>query len=102
VAYLTDFILDEEALELLGGKLSGCDTIICESQYRHDDLELATRNYHMTSVLAARLAARANAKHLVLFHLSDRYSQQDWREMLREAQAVFPATTFASQWNLNP
>jgi len=36
----------------------------------------------------------------VLFHLSDRYTAAEWRAMLAEAQAVFPATSFPESWRL--
>src|SRR5262249_51456262 len=58
VAYLTDFLLDEAAMERLAGVLRGCTAVVCESQYRHADAELATRNYHMTATQAATLAWR--------------------------------------------
>jgi ribonuclease Z len=100
LAYLTDFLLDEPAMERLSGTLQGCRTIICEGQYRHADLELARKNFHMTTVLSATLAQRAGARELVLFHLSDRYQPADWIEMLREARQVFPNTHYPPQWSL--
>ena len=36
IAYLTDFILDEDAVARLLPLLQGCKTIVCESAYRHD------------------------------------------------------------------
>lgn len=100
LAYLTDFLLDEPALERLVPALQGCTTLICESQYRQADLELAWRNYHMTAAQAAELARRAGAGRLVLFHLSDRYQREGWRELLDEAREVFPNTHVAGHWGL--
>jgi ribonuclease Z len=100
VAYVTDFLLDETAADRLAEVLHGCHTIICESQYRHADLPLAQRNYHMTTTLSAQLAKRVAAQRLVLIHLSSRYQTPEWREMLQEAQAIFPAAEFPSSWNL--
>lgn len=100
VAYLTDFRLDAVTSERLSEVLQGIGTVVCESQYRHDDLELALRNYHMTATQAADLARRAAVGQLVLFHLSRRYQPEVWRAMLAEAQAIFPATTFPSHWAL--
>jgi ribonuclease Z len=100
VAYLSDFLLDETALERLAGALQGCQTIVCEGQYRHTDLELAHKHYHMTTVLAAELARRAGAGRLILFHISDRYERSVWLEMLREAREVFPATSYPTHWEL--
>lgn len=98
VAYLSDFLLDEASMELLGERLRGVRTLVCEAQYRHADLDLAQRNFHLTSVLAAQLAARAQVGELVLFHLSDRYERADWLAMLREAREIFPAARFPENW----
>lgn len=98
IAYLTDFLLDEAALSRLESALRGCKVVICESQYRHADRELALRNYHMTCTLAAELSRRADVGELVLFHLSDRYTPDAWIEMLEEARSVFPRTRFPEAW----
>src|ERR1051326_7614039 len=78
LAYLTDFLMDEQAQQRLASALQGCTTIICESQYRIADSDLAARNYHMTATQVAELARRANAQQLILFHLSDRYTKDEW------------------------
>jgi ribonuclease Z len=80
IAYLTDFLLDDAAMDRLTDALRGCRVLICEGQYRHVDLELARKNYHMTTVLAATLAQRARVEELVLFHVSDRYQRDGWME----------------------
>ena len=85
--------------ERLADALHGVGTVVCESQYRQADQELATRNRHMTATQAAALASRAGVGRLVLFHLSDRYRAEQWREMLAEAGAVFPATSFPPRWD---
>lgn len=100
LAYLTDFLLDEPAIERLADFLKGCDRIVCEGQYRHADLDLARKHFHMTTVLSATLAQRANARELVLIHLSDRYQAEEWQEMLREAREIFPNTHYPAQWGL--
>ncbi|HEV2121766.1 MAG TPA: MBL fold metallo-hydrolase, partial [Chloroflexota bacterium] len=101
VAYLTDFLLDGAGMERLSDALRGCDVLICESQYRHADLPLAERNYHMTSVQAAELVRRCGAGRLILFHLSDRYRADIWQEMLAKARAVFPNTHYPEHWQLS-
>jgi ribonuclease Z len=100
VAYLTDFLLDESAMERICPALEGCRVIVCESQYRHADLDLARRNYHMTTVLSATLARRVGAEELVLFHLSGRYDRKGWLEMLQEARQVFPEAHYPPHWYL--
>jgi ribonuclease Z len=98
IAYFTDFYLDEAGIERVAPLLSGCDTLVCEAQYRHADLDLARRNHHMTATLTARLAKAANVGRLVLFHISERYEKPDQQELLTEAQAIFPATSFPDHW----
>ena len=92
--------LDSPAVERLADKLRGVTTIVCESQYRAADAELADRNYHMTSTQVATLALRAGVRRLILFHLSDRYRPEEWRELLAEARAIFPDTSVPGHWNL--
>ena len=48
----------------------------------------------------ATMAARAGVGRLVLFHLSDRYQPDGWRELLAEARAVFPNTAFPEGWEV--
>ena len=77
----------------------GVGTVVCESQYRDADRELAQKNYHMTTTLVATLAKRAGIGQLVLFHLSDRYQPDEWRDMLGEAQVIFPKTVLPGHWS---
>jgi ribonuclease Z len=98
LAYLTDFLMNQQAQQRLASALQGCTVIICESQYRHADLDLAERNYHMTAMLAAQTARLAKAQQLILFHLSDRYPRDEWPALLNEARAIFPNTSFPDGW----
>ncbi|HEV7126402.1 MAG TPA: MBL fold metallo-hydrolase [Ktedonobacterales bacterium] len=100
LAYLTDFLLDEPAVERLVPALRGCTTVICESQYRSADEALATRHRHMTGAQAAELARRAEVGRLILFHLSTRYRPAEWRDLLAEARAIFPSTAFPDHWQV--
>ena len=97
-AYLTDFGMVGDAEDKLAEFLSGCTTLICESHYRHEDLDLATQRYHLTSVQVATLAARAEVGELVLIHVSDRYQAQGWGALLAEAREIFPNTRFPAGW----
>jgi ribonuclease Z len=99
-AYLTDFLLDDAAMEHVADRLRDCRVLVCDGQYRHADIELARRNFHMTTVLSATLAAKAQVGELVLFHLSDRYQPPEWREMLAEARQVFPNTRYPHEWKI--
>lgn len=98
IAYLTDFRLDEAALPALAAWLSGTTTLVCESSYRHADAVVAATHRHMTTHATATLAREAAVGELVLIHLSDRYAEGEWLEMLAEARAIFPPTRFPDHW----
>ena len=100
LAYLTDFGLDDRAERELGEMLRGCEVIVGEASYRDADAELARRHRHFTGSEMGRLAARVAARKLVLFHLSDRYTREQWRELLDEVRQVFPAASFPGHWGL--
>lgn len=101
LAYLTDFLLDDQALTSLSKHLKNCNTLVCEAQYLDQDMELAKKNFHMTTLLTAKLAREVNADELVLFHLSERYEESDWIRMLKEAQQIFPNTGFPGEWAIS-
>lgn len=98
-AYLTDFLLDDHTAGHLTNLLDGCTTVVCEAQYADSDLELAQRNYHTTTTQVSKLAAAANIGTLIMFHLSDRYNADEWRQMLDDSQAIFPNTQFPGHWD---
>jgi ribonuclease Z len=72
------------------------DTLVIESTYLEEEAELATQFAHLTAYQAARLAYQANVKHLILTHISRRYRERD---VLAEAQAVFPNSTVARDFD---
>jgi len=100
VAYVTDLRLDEPGMERLADFLRGCGTILCECQYRATDADLAERNHHLTTRHAAELARRAGARELVLFHISSRYPEAEWPEILAECRETFPNTRYPESWGL--
>lgn len=100
IAYLTDFWIDLDNADLLLRMLRNCDIIVCENTFHDKDLDLAIRNKHLVSKQVAQLAKQANAKRLVLFHLSDRYTSDEWKEQLQAARSVFVNTEFPSNWEI--
>jgi ribonuclease Z len=100
IAYMTDFLLktgsdDEDRLVHF---LAGCQALVCENNYRNADLELATRHHHMISRGVANLAGRVQPERLILFHLSDRYTLDEWQDQLVEVRAIFPRAEFPVGW----
>ncbi|MEJ2616545.1 MAG: MBL fold metallo-hydrolase [Ignavibacteriaceae bacterium] len=97
IAYLTDFILDNDSKEKLLQFLEGCHTLVCESQYLDKDIQLAATNYHLTAAQAATIAKESGVKKLILFHISERY-QNNFKEVLFEAREIFKDTYFPENW----
>ena len=76
--------------------VQGADTLVIESTYLEVEADLAREFGHLTASMAANLAREAGVKKLVLTHLSRRYRE---REVLEEAQKIFPNTSVARDFD---
>lgn len=72
----------------------GADLLVHEATFSHQDHERASETGHTTAMQAAKIAAEAGVKRLVLTHISPRYSREA-PELVAEARAVFAETTVA-------
>lgn len=72
------------------------DALIIEATYMHEEVEMADQFAHLTARQAAELAAMAGIKCLILTHISRRYRERD---VLAEAQAIFPNTIVARDFD---
>lgn len=68
------------------------DLLICEGMFTDDLQEDADEKKHLTSKQAARIAKEAAVKSLGLIHYSPRYTKKELKQLLAEAQEIFPAT----------
>lgn len=74
----------------------GAHALVTEATYLSADAELAQQFGHMTAAGAAQLAAEAGVQTLILTHLSRRSRERD---VLAEAQAIFPNTYVARDFD---
>jgi len=72
------------------------DALIIEATYLQEESEMADKFAHLTASQAARLAVEAGVKYLILTHISRRYRERD---VLAEAQAIFPNTVVARDFD---
>jgi ribonuclease Z len=72
------------------------DALVIEATYLDAEMDMARQFSHMTAKGAAELAAKAGVKQLVLTHISRRYRE---KEVLAEAQAIFPNTAVARDFD---
>jgi ribonuclease Z len=71
----------------------GVDLLVSESTFLTTEAELASAWGHLTAADAARIAAAAGARRLVLTHFSQRHSDENL--FLQEAQPIFPESVAA-------
>jgi ribonuclease Z len=73
------------------------DALVIESTYIEEESEMARQFSHLTARQAAELAVKANVKKLIITHISRRYREKD---VLKEAQAIFPNSFVARDFDL--
>jgi ribonuclease Z len=73
------------------------DVLVIEATYLEAEAEMARDFGHLTARQAAELAKKAGARQLILTHISRRYRERD---IAAEAQAIFPDTHVARDFDL--
>jgi ribonuclease Z len=73
------------------------DALVIEATYLNEETNMARDFAHLTAAQAAQLAEKAGVKQLILTHISRRYRERD---VLAEAQSVFPNTVVARDFDL--
>lgn len=87
---------DTRPCEAVKSLAKGADLLIHDGTFGSDLAEEARVGGHSTSQEAAKLAAEAGVKRLVLTHPSPRYS--DLSELEEEAQEIFPDSIYAKDF----
>lgn len=73
--------------------VTDADVLYHEATFTKDMQWLAEEKGHSTTIDAALIAAQAKVHHLILGHISQRYSDMD--EFVNEAKSIFPHTDVA-------
>jgi len=76
--------------------MRGADAIVTEATYSDEEAGLARENGHITAGEAARLARDAEARLLVLTHISGRHRERDLED---EAKRYFPNVVMARDFD---
>ena len=88
------FILDTKPCPNINKLAKDSELLILEATYSKKESALAKKYGHLTTEMAAKIAKKANAKKLILTHISQRYEFKE-KMLLKEAKKIFPNTTIA-------
>jgi ribonuclease Z len=86
------YVGDAARVDNLVDAVRDADALVIEATYTSLEADVAREFGHLTARQAAELAVAAGVQHLILHHISRRYSE---REILDEACPIFPETVVA-------
>ncbi|GAB1481342.1 ribonuclease Z [Treponema sp.] len=90
------YVTDSLAFPEIAAEVAGSDLLVCEGMFEKDLEESAREKKHMTAEQAAQIAlAAGDVKKLALIHYSPRYTEYNLKQLLKEAQAIFPDTVLS-------
>ena len=90
ISFILDTALNENAYRIA----KDSDILICEATYTKKEKDLAADYKHLTAEQSAQIAKKANAKKLILTHISQRYENKE-KHILIEAKKIFQSTSIA-------
>jgi len=89
------FVTDSLAFSEIADEVMGSDLLVCEGMFERALEESAREKKHMTAEQAAYIARAAMVKKMALIHYSPRYTEHELKQVLKEAEAVFPNTVLS-------
>ncbi|MDJ0764372.1 MAG: ribonuclease Z [Myxococcota bacterium] len=92
---IVSYATDTRPCPGLAQLLRNADLAFVEGMFSLFHKEEAEKKGHMTAAQAATVAAAASVKHLILVHISPRYTRQDEAVLASEARAQFPSVEIA-------
>jgi ribonuclease Z len=88
VAYTVDTLFSPANAARIVRLARGADLFYCEAPFLDEDIDQATRRYHLTARQAGALARAAGVQRLAVFHFSPRYEGR-YADIVAEAQEEF-------------
>jgi ribonuclease Z len=88
IAYVVDTLFSPANVRAIVRLAADADVFFCEAPFLEEDLEQASRRYHLTARQAGALARAAGARRLQVFHFSPRYEGR-YGDILAESAAEF-------------
>jgi ribonuclease Z len=88
VAYVVDTLFSPSNAARIVRLARDADLFYCEAPFLDEDIEQATRRYHLTARQAGALARAARARRLAVFHFSPRYEGR-YGDIVAEAHEEF-------------
>jgi ribonuclease Z len=89
---------DTKACEATVRLARDADVLVHEATFAGDLEQLADKYYHSTALGAARIAAEANVKTLIMTHVSSRYPDEQAERLVEEARTIVPDVHLASDF----
>ena len=83
IGYVVDTLFNDDNRRKIVELVDGADIFFCEAPFLDEDVEQATKRYHLTARQAGILAREAGVRRLEVFHFPPRY------EGRAEAKAAF-------------
>lgn len=97
------FVTDTGFVPEIAPELTGSDVLICEGMFNQDLEESAASKKHLTARQAALIASAAGGiKQMGLIHYSPRYMERELKQLLFEAQEIFPDTFLTRERQILP
>lgn len=88
ITYVADAVYHEENARKIVELARGSDVLFIETSFLQGDVGLAAEKFHLTAQQAGHLARLAEARHMVPFHFSPKYSHQG-ELVVQEAMKAF-------------
>jgi len=89
------FVTDTLAFREIADEVTGSDLFVCEGMFEKALEESAREKKHMTAEQAACIAKAAAVKKLALIHYSPRYTEYELKQVIKEAEAIFPSSVLS-------